>query len=61
MQSVALLGLGIMGNGMAQNLLKAGFSLSIYNRTRAKAESLAAQGARVADTPRWLAPSPALC
>src|SRR5580698_10460082 len=49
--SVALLGLGTMGNGMAANLLKAGFPLAVYNRTAAKAEPLAAQGARVARTP----------
>src|SRR6185437_9843062 len=48
---VALLGLGTMGHGMAQNLLKAGFPLTVYNRTRAKAETLAAQGAAVARTP----------
>jgi 3-hydroxyisobutyrate dehydrogenase len=52
MQNVALLGLGIMGNGIARNLLKAGFPLAVYNRTRAKAEPLAALGARVADSPR---------
>jgi 3-hydroxyisobutyrate dehydrogenase len=49
--SVALLGTGTMGGGMAANLLKAGFPLAAYNRTRAKAEHFAAQGARVADTP----------
>src|SRR3954469_4012080 len=48
---VALLGLGTMGHGMAVNLLKAGFPLTVYNRTRAKAEALAASGATVADTP----------
>lgn len=48
---IALLGLGTMGHGMAQNLLKAGFPLTVYNRTRAKAEALAAQGAAVAKTP----------
>jgi 3-hydroxyisobutyrate dehydrogenase len=52
MQTAALLGLGTMGAGMAHNLLKAGFPLAVYNRTRAKAEPFAAQGARVADTPR---------
>jgi 3-hydroxyisobutyrate dehydrogenase len=52
MQTVALLGLGVMGSGMAQNLLKAGFSLTVYNRTPAKAEPLAAKGARVAETPK---------
>ena len=49
--SVALLGLGTMGNGMAANLLKAGFPLVVYNRTQAKAEPFAAQGARIAHTP----------
>jgi 3-hydroxyisobutyrate dehydrogenase len=50
-QSVALLGLGTMGAGMAANLLKARFPLAVYNRSRAKAEGFAAQGARVAETP----------
>jgi 3-hydroxyisobutyrate dehydrogenase len=36
---------------MAQNLLKAGFQLTVYNRTRSKAEPLAAQGALVVDKP----------
>ena len=49
--SVALLGLGTMGNGMAANLLKAGFPLAVYNRTAAKAEPFARQGARIAYTP----------
>ena len=49
--SVALLGLGTMGKGMAANLLKAGFPLSVYNRTTATAEPFAAQGARIARTP----------
>jgi len=41
-----------MGMGMAKNLLKAGFSVSVYNRKpRAKAEQLAAAGAHIADTP----------
>jgi 3-hydroxyisobutyrate dehydrogenase len=52
MQTVALMGLGAMGSGMAQNLLKAGFPLTIYNRTRTKAEPLAAKGARIAETPK---------
>ncbi len=50
-QHIALLGLGTMGRGMALNLLKAGFSLAVYNRTRAKADALEASGASVADTP----------
>ena len=50
-QNVALLGIGTMGRGMAANLLKAGFPLTVYNRTREKAEPLAAQGATIAGTP----------
>jgi 3-hydroxyisobutyrate dehydrogenase len=48
---IALLGLGTMGRGMAVNLLKAGFPLTVWNRTRAKAEALTAAGALVAETP----------
>ena len=40
-----------MGAGMAANLLKAGFSLSVYNRTAAKAQPLVEAGARLASTP----------
>jgi len=50
-QRVAILGLGTMGIGMAKNLLKAGFPVTAYNRTRAKAEPLAAEGAQIANTP----------
>jgi len=46
-----------MGNGMAQSLLKAGFPLTVYNRTRSKAEPLASKGARVVATPREAAAS----
>ncbi len=45
---IGFIGLGHMGSGMAANLLKAGHELIVYNRTRAKAESLAAQGAKIA-------------
>lgn len=50
-QRVALLGTGTMGSGMARNLRRAGFPLSVYNRTREKAERLAETGAQVADSP----------
>ena len=50
-QRVAILGLGTMGLGMAKNVLKAGFPLAVYNRTRAKAEPLATEGATIAETP----------
>jgi 3-hydroxyisobutyrate dehydrogenase len=52
MQRVALLGLGTMGAGMAANWLAKGFELSVWNRTSAKAQSLARKGASVAATPR---------
>jgi 3-hydroxyisobutyrate dehydrogenase len=52
MQRVALLGLGTMGAGMAANWLAKGFELSVWNRTSAKAQSLAGKGASVAATPR---------
>ncbi|MEO6803204.1 MAG: NAD(P)-dependent oxidoreductase [Granulicella sp.] len=49
--SIALLGLGTMGVGMAANLLKAGFSLAVYNRTSSRSEPFVSQGARIAHTP----------
>jgi 3-hydroxyisobutyrate dehydrogenase-like beta-hydroxyacid dehydrogenase len=48
---VGFIGLGNMGGAMARNLLKAGHRVTAYNRTRAKAEMLAADGARVVDRP----------
>jgi len=47
---VALLGTGLMGFPMSVNLLKGGFDLAVWNRTRSKAEPLGEQGARVADS-----------
>ena len=47
---VAFLGLGNMGAPMARNLLRAGHDVAVYNRTREKAESLAANGAGVASS-----------
>ena len=44
---VGFVGLGHMGSGMAASLLKAGHEVTVYNRTRAKAEPLIAQGAKV--------------
>ncbi len=51
-KNVAVIGLGSMGMGIAQNILKAGFNLIVYNRTVAKSQSLASAGARVAASPR---------
>ncbi len=52
---VGFVGLGIMGRGMAANLLRAGHEVMVYNRTAGRAEALAAQGARVARTPAEVA------
>jgi 3-hydroxyisobutyrate dehydrogenase-like beta-hydroxyacid dehydrogenase len=48
---IAFIGLGHMGSGMARNLLRAGHDVTLYNRTRKKAEALAPDGARVANSP----------
>lgn len=48
---VALLGVGLMGERMGRRLLAAGHPLAAWNRTRAKADALAPDGARVADDP----------
>src|SRR5271156_4248095 len=49
---IALLGLGLMGSGMAGRLLDAGYPLSIWNRTPGKTQALADRGASVAKSPR---------
>jgi 3-hydroxyisobutyrate dehydrogenase-like beta-hydroxyacid dehydrogenase len=46
--NVGFIGLGQMGSGMAANLQRAGHTLTVYNRTRAKAASLVAEGATAA-------------
>jgi 3-hydroxyisobutyrate dehydrogenase-like beta-hydroxyacid dehydrogenase len=48
---VGFIGLGNMGSAMARNLIEAGHRVTVYNRTRAKAQMLAAEGARVVDRP----------
>ncbi len=47
---IALLGTGLMGFPMSQNLLKAGFNLSVWNRTKTKATPLQQDGATVCET-----------
>jgi 3-hydroxyisobutyrate dehydrogenase len=49
--TVSVLGTGIMGAAMARNLCRAGLAVRVWNRTREKAEPLAADGARISDTP----------
>ncbi|MBL0170206.1 MAG: NAD(P)-dependent oxidoreductase [Gemmatimonadaceae bacterium] len=52
MSSVTVLGTGLLGSAFAEGLLsRGGSSVTVWNRTRGKAEPLAALGARIADTP----------
>jgi 3-hydroxyisobutyrate dehydrogenase len=54
---IALLGLGLMGSGMAGRLLDAGYPLTIWNRSPDKAKAFADRGARIARSPREAAMS----
>jgi 2-hydroxy-3-oxopropionate reductase len=51
MQQITFIGTGLMGEPMAQRLLAAGFPLTVWNRTRTKAERLIGSGAKWADSP----------
>ena len=50
--AVGLIGLGLMGKPMGRNLLKAGFPLIVWNRTKERAGDLVREGAKWANTPR---------
>src|SRR5208337_2913918 len=52
---IGWIGTGVMGASMCGNLMRAGFSATVYNRTRSKAEKLLAAGARWAASPRAVA------
>jgi 2-hydroxy-3-oxopropionate reductase len=51
---IGFIGLGLMGNPMAKNILKKGFSLSVYNRSSEKTKELQKLGATVVKTPMEL-------
>ena len=52
MERVGFVGLGIMGSRMAANLRRAGYELTVFNRTREKAEAFAGEhGGTIAGTP----------
>ncbi len=53
--SIGFIGLGLMGKPMAQNLLKAGFPLTVWNRTASKTDDLVRSGAKLAANPRDVA------
>lgn len=54
-EKVAFIGLGIMGRAMAANLLKAGFSVTVWNRTAVRMQPLIEAGARAAASPKHAA------
>ena len=56
-RKIGFIGLGIMGTPMARNLIKAGYAVTVYNRTPSKAERLEAEGAIKASCIRELAQS----
>jgi len=51
MKEVGWIGTGVMGSSMAGHLLKAGYSVFVYNRTKQRAEGLLTQGARWCESP----------
>jgi 3-hydroxyisobutyrate dehydrogenase len=50
-EQVGFIGLGIMGRGMANNLLKAGFKVRVWNRTASRADALVEAGAELGSSP----------
>lgn len=53
-QKIGWIGLGKMGIPMSKNLIKKGYPVTVYNRTKEKTKELVSEGAKVADSPREL-------
>jgi len=56
-EKIGFIGLGIMGRGMVDNLMKAGFDLTVWNRTASRMDPFVERGATAADSPRAVAES----
>ena len=54
-ESIGFIGLGIMGRGMVDNLMRAGFDVTVWNRTRERMTPFIERGAKAADSPRAVA------
>lgn len=52
MKKIAIVGIGIMGNGIASNFLKKGYEVIVWNRSKEKLSVLEKQGAKIASTPK---------
>ena len=55
MERIGFIGLGLIGKPMARNLLKAGYAVTVFNRSRASMDSLAHDGAAAAQSPKHIA------
>ncbi len=55
MKRIGFIGLGLMGTGMSKNLLKAGYPVTVWNRTVSKMEPLVEAGAKTAGSPKEVA------
>jgi 3-hydroxyisobutyrate dehydrogenase len=55
LKRIGFIGLGLMGSGMSMNILKAGFPLTVWNRTVSRTEPLVKAGAKVAKSPKDVA------
>jgi len=55
MKRIGFIGLGVMGRSMAKNLLKAGYQMTVWNRTRSKMDELLAMGAQGVESPKEVA------
>lgn len=51
LKSIGFIGIGVMGKSMVRNLMRSGYDLHIYNRTRSKAEDILQEGANWHNTP----------
>jgi len=57
LKRIGFIGLGLMGAGMSRNLLKAGYQVTVWNRTESKMKPLVEAGAKPAKSPREVAKS----
>ena len=55
MKKIGFIGIGLMGKGMSLNLLKAGYSVTVWNRTESKTKPVVDAGAKLAKTPKEVA------
>ena len=55
LKKIGFIGIGLMGQGMSKNLLKAGYDVTVWNRTEAKTKSVVEAGAKLAKSPKEVA------